>query len=208
MTITTCAWLRRQGDGRCGGGFDPGRRAERTVGVAEGSAEGGGGSGAGLELSERWVGALHPQGSFRGQPRRPPPPPMHVGASRLLNWRDPMLWSPCGQSLVASPLIGLPEPHRTTCIGPRAGICADPRVCAAGLLPKVPDVLPSRQSIARRTGVDLSGGCGWEEYDAVHTLWLDEAVGAILAKLRSVQQEGRVGIQGGDAYPLPHHPSH
>jgi hypothetical protein len=49
-----------------------------------------------------------------------------------------------------------------------------------------------------RTGADGGGGdrytddgadkwrCGWEEYDASHTLWLDDSVGAVLAELRAL----------------------
>ena len=69
--------------------------------------------------------------------------------------------------------------------GPKQGICADPRLCLGGLLSQAPSVLPSRESILQRTG----GGCGWYEYDTSHTIWLDEAVSALLTRLRLLKQE-------------------
>ena len=85
--------------------------------------------------------------------------------------------------------------------GPRAGVCADPRLSAAGLSAVAPQVQPTRASVMARTGADGGGGdrytadgadrwrCGWEEYDASHTLWLDDSVGAVLAELRTLGAE-------------------
>ena len=174
--------------------------------------------------------------------------------------------------------------------GPRAGVCSDPRLSAAGLSAAAPAVQPTRASVMARTGADGGGGdrytaagadrwrcdaldpnpdpdpdpdpnpepdsnpdpdpdpnanpnpnpypnpnpnpnpspnpnlrplavrrlslqplapslqphvpschagyhaslatrCGWEEYDASHTLWLDDAVGAVLAELRALGAE-------------------
>ena len=85
--------------------------------------------------------------------------------------------------------------------GPRSGVCADPRLSAAGLSAVAPQVQPTRASVMARTGADGGGGdryaadgadrwrCGWEEYDAAHTLWLDDAVGAVLAELRALRAE-------------------
>ena len=40
-----------------------------------------------------------------------------------------------------------------------------------------PSVLPPRATLMARTGGER---CGWQEYDAVHTLWVDAAIGALV----------------------------
>ena len=70
--------------------------------------------------------------------------------------------------------------------GPNNGVCADPRLSAGGLLPSSPVGLPTRASVLARTGGQR---CGFQEYDASHTLWVDDAVGALLDKLRSLGDE-------------------
>ena len=70
--------------------------------------------------------------------------------------------------------------------GPNRGICADPRLSEGGMLPRVPNALPSRASVMARTG---GARCGWQEYDAVHTLWVDDAIGALVNKLRALGDE-------------------
>ena len=69
--------------------------------------------------------------------------------------------------------------------GPRGGICADPRLSEGGLI-SAASVLPSRQSIMQRTGGER---CSFAEYDASHTLWVDEGVGALLKTLRRLGDE-------------------
>ena len=59
--------------------------------------------------------------------------------------------------------------------GPKSGVCADPRLSEGGLLSRAPVGMPSRSSVFERTG---GRRCSWPEYDAAHTLWVDDAIGA------------------------------
>lgn len=70
--------------------------------------------------------------------------------------------------------------------GPSRGVCADPRLTEGGVVSTPPVGLPSRESVMARTG---GSRCGWQEYDAVHTLWVDDAIGALMAKLRALGDE-------------------
>lgn len=70
--------------------------------------------------------------------------------------------------------------------GPNNGLCADPRLSEGGLLATSPIGLPSRASVLDRTG---GHRCVNPEYDASHTLWVDDAIGALLAKLRALGDE-------------------
>ena len=70
--------------------------------------------------------------------------------------------------------------------GPGRGVCGDPRLSQGGLLPEGVDVLPSRASVMSRTGGQR---CGFPEYDNSHTLWVDDAIGALLGKLRALGDE-------------------
>ena len=73
--------------------------------------------------------------------------------------------------------------------GPSKGICADPRLSEGGLLPSAPSVLPPRASTIARTGGGACVGNKWQEYDASHTLWVDDGVGALLTELRRQDAE-------------------
>ena len=71
--------------------------------------------------------------------------------------------------------------------GPSKGICADPRLSGGGILPDRPSPLDkTRQQIMEMTGGQR---CGWQEYDAVHTLWVDAGIGALISKLRQLGDE-------------------
>jgi arylsulfatase A-like enzyme len=71
--------------------------------------------------------------------------------------------------------------------GPVGGICADSRLSAGGLLPRPPSgMMAPRSAVFARAG---GRRCGWAEFDSVHTIWMDEQVGAILAKLRAMGEE-------------------
>ena len=74
--------------------------------------------------------------------------------------------------------------------GAYGGLCADERLCEGGLLSAPPDS-PSHRMPPRSSLLALAGSqpCGWEEYDAPHTAWMDAQVGAVLAELRSLQLE-------------------
>ena len=70
--------------------------------------------------------------------------------------------------------------------GPSKGICADPRLSEGGLLDGSPSGLPSRASVLARTGRSCAYNL-WQEYDASHTLWVDDAVGALLGTSGSLR---------------------
>ena len=61
--------------------------------------------------------------------------------------------------------------------GPNHGICADPRLCEGGLLARpsaaAASGMPPRSEIFARAG---GRRCGWAEFDASHTIWMDEQV--------------------------------
>lgn len=76
--------------------------------------------------------------------------------------------------------------------GPNRGICADSRLSEAGLLPQPPagTMLPRSDVFARAGG----RRCGWAEFDSVHTIWMDEQVGAVLAQLRIIGAEAHTMV--------------
>lgn len=71
--------------------------------------------------------------------------------------------------------------------GPQSGICANGHLCEAGLLSRLPSTkMASRPEIFARAG---GKRCGWAEFDSVHTIWMDEQVGAVLSQLRELGVE-------------------
>lgn len=57
---------------------------------------------------------------------------------------------------------------------------ADPRITARGIIDQAPDVLPPRESLSERVNAAGLGGSGRE-----NILWLDDALGALMAKLET-----------------------
>ena len=69
--------------------------------------------------------------------------------------------------------------------GPKLGICANELLTEGGPIAAVPTAQPSRASVMARAGRH----CAMEEQDAAHTLWVDDAVGALLGALRDERAE-------------------